>query len=139
MRKRPLFAHEESKGEFDVVSVREGGQIVVHNCCMQPDLKRMFLRHTQYCVSEAFGEAADTPEVCERGVHPLLSNVQSGGCSTLFMYGQTGSGKTHTMAGIEQYAASVLLPSEPVLDSTASRSRTARSPSLRSPARAAST
>lgn len=109
VRKRPLFAHEERRGEFDVVSVRAPGRVVVHNCCMQPDLKRMFLRHVQYVVSEAFDEHVETPELCERGVHPLLANVLSGGCSTLFMYGQTGSGKSHTMGGIEQYTSEVLL------------------------------
>ena len=116
VRKRPLFAHETARGEFDVVSVRGAGGIVVHNCCMQPDLKRMFLRHVMYSVSEAFDDDAETHEVCERGVHPLLANVHAGGCSTLFMYGQTGSGKTHTMAGIEQYASAVLLPLEPSFD-----------------------
>jgi len=116
VRKRPLFEHERSRAEFDVVSMRGNGAVVVHNCCMQPDLKRMFLRHTQYTVSEAFDETTETLEVCERGVHPLLSNVGTGGSSTLFMYGQTGSGKTHTMAGIEEYAAKMLLPTEPRVD-----------------------
>lgn len=64
-------------------------------------------------MSEAFGDGVGTHEVCERGVHPLLENVRSGGCSTCFMYGQTGSGKTFTMAGIEKYAASMLLPRDP--------------------------
>merc|ERR1719502_1907005 len=70
----------------------------------------MFVKHTSYVVGEAFDEHVQTVEVCRRGVHPLLSNVMAGGCSTLFMYGQTGSGKTHTMSGIEQYASAVLLP-----------------------------
>ena len=110
LRKRPLFAYESERGEFDVVSVRHGTHVVVHNCCMQPDLKRMFMKHTAFSVGDAFDEGAATRDVCERGVHPLLTNVRHGGCSTLFMYGQTGSGKTHTMSGIEEYAATLLLP-----------------------------
>ena len=42
-------------------------------------------------------------------MHELISHVRGGGCSTIFMYGQTGSGKTYTMAGIERYAAALLL------------------------------
>ena len=110
LRKRPLFAYESERGEFDVVSVHGANEVVVHNCCMQPDLKRMFMKHTAFSVGEAFNENVRTPEVCVRGVHPLLANVLAGGCSTLFMYGQTGSGKTHTMQGIEEYASQLLLP-----------------------------
>lgn len=111
VRKRPLFSYESERGEFDVVSVRGAGSVVVHNCCMQPDLKRMFVKHTSFAsIGDAFDETVKTPEVCARGVHPLLANVLGGGCSTLFMYGQTGSGKTHTMKGIEEYASEVLLP-----------------------------
>jgi kinesin family protein 2/24 len=115
VRKRPLFAYEFERGEFDVVSVRAPSSVHVHNCCMQPDLKRMFVKHMSFSVGDAFDETMETSDVCERGVHPLLSNVLSGGCSTLFMYGQTGSGKTHTMCGIEDYAASLLLPPKPMV------------------------
>ena len=110
LRKRPLFAYESERGEFDVVSVRGDHGVTVHNCQMQPDLKRMFMKHTSFVVGDAFDEHVTTPEVCARGVHPLLANVLAGGCSTLFMYGQTGSGKTHTMSGIEEYASELLLP-----------------------------
>ena len=113
LRKRPLFSYESERGEFDVVSIVGERGVVVHNCCMQPDLKRMFVKHTTFGVGDAFDESVKTPEVCQRGVHPLLANVLAGGCSTLFMYGQTGSGKTHTMSGIEQYASQVLLADAP--------------------------
>lgn len=111
-RKRPLFAHETARGDFDVVTVAPCGgarQLTVHSCCMQPDLKGMFLRHCEFSVCEAFGEGASTEEVCTRAIAPLLQNVAGGGCSTIFMYGQTGSGKTYTMAGIEAAAAELLL------------------------------
>eukprot|EP00966_Prymnesium_polylepis_P319188 7372100-Prymnesium_polylepis.1 len=60
---------------------------------MAADLKRMFIKHSAFAVSEAFGPAATTEDVCERGVADLLGHVAGGGCSTVFMYGQTGSGK----------------------------------------------
>ena len=113
-RKRPLFAHEEAKGEFDCVSVPTSGRVVVHHAVMHADLRRMFLAHHDFGGNaiEAFGEADATGAVCERGVGPLIEHVKQGGCSTVFMYGQTGSGKTYTMRGIEE-AASLLMPATP--------------------------
>ena len=113
-RKRPLFAHEQAKGEFDCVSVPTAGRVVVHHAVMHADLRRMFLAHHDFGGNaiEAFGEADATSAVCERGVGPLIEHVQQGGCSTVFMYGQTGSGKTYTMRGIEE-AASLLMPAQP--------------------------
>ncbi|KAL3916924.1 MAG: hypothetical protein SGPRY_006615, partial [Prymnesium sp.] len=109
VRVRPLFAGEEGRGEFGVVSVLPPSGVVIHNCCMAADLKRMHIRHAHFGVSHAFGEGDSTEEVCERGLSELISHVGEGGSSTIFMYGQTGSGKTYTMAGIERYAASMLL------------------------------
>jgi hypothetical protein len=44
-RKRPLFSHEMSRGEYDVVTVASTQEIVVHNCQMHADLKRMIIKH----------------------------------------------------------------------------------------------
>ena len=44
-RKRPLFSHEMSRGEYDVVTVASAQEIVVHNCQMHADLKRMIIKH----------------------------------------------------------------------------------------------
>ena len=65
VRKRPLFSYEQERGEFDVVSVRGGGSsVIVHNCCMQPDLKRMFVKHTSFAhIGDCFDESVKTPEV----------------------------------------------------------------------------
>jgi len=113
-RKRPFFAHEEAKGEFDCVSVPTAGRVVVHHAVMHADLRRMIIVHNDFGGNaiEAFSEADDTGAVCERGVGPLIEHVKQGGCSTVFMYGQTGSGKTFTMRGIEE-AASLLMPAQP--------------------------
>lgn len=53
LRKRPLFAPEEARGEFDVVSVKGKDGVVIHNCRMEADLKRMFVKHMQFTVSKA--------------------------------------------------------------------------------------
>ena len=105
-RKRPLFERETSKGEFDVVTVSasKSNEIVVHNCQMHADLKRMFVKHGTFSLhGQAFDEDVDEIEVYETAVKPLVENVieKDGGSAALFMFGQTGSGKTHTMSNIE--------------------------------------
>lgn len=109
VRKRPLFQHEFDKGEFDCVSVAGGGrEMVVHNCQMHPDLKRMFVKHMYFPVSRGFGEAATDEQVFQSTAAPLVRLVGAGGVAALFMYGQTGSGKTHTMSALERRAADML-------------------------------
>jgi kinesin family protein 2/24 len=105
-RKRPLFERETSKGEFDVVTVgaSKPNEIVVHNCQMHADLKRMFVKHGTFSLhGRAFDEDVEEIEVYETAVKPLVENVieTDGGSAALFMFGQTGSGKTHTMSNIE--------------------------------------
>ena len=105
-RKRPLFERETSKGEFDVVTVSasKSNEIVVHNCQMHADLKRMFVKHGTFSLhGQAFDEDVEEIEVYETAVKPLVENVieKEGGSAALFMFGQTGSGKTHTMSNIE--------------------------------------
>ena len=106
-RKRPMFEREIEKGEFDVVTVvgaKTSNEIVVHNCQMHADLKRMFVKHGMYTLhGKAFDEDVEEIEVYETAVKPLVDTVleREGGCAALFMFGQTGSGKTHTMSNIE--------------------------------------
>lgn len=110
VRKRPLFLHERDKAEFDVLSVR-GNDVIVHNCLMAPNATSMFMVNTAFkSCAEVFDESADNGTLCKSAISPLLANVLSGGSSTVFMFGQTGSGKSHTMSGIEEYAAAVLVP-----------------------------
>ena len=105
-RKRPLFERETNKGEFDVVTIgaSKSNEIVVHNCQMHADLKRMFVKHGMFSLhGQAFDEDVEEIEVYETAVKPLVENVieKEGGSAALFMFGQTGSGKTHTMSNIE--------------------------------------
>jgi kinesin family protein 2/24 len=112
VRKRPLFAHETARGEFDTVTVPicGGADVAVHACLMYPDLRRMFVRHLRYSGAVAFGAAASDDDVYAAAAGPLVAAAQAGAPAALFMYGQTGSGKTHTMGALEARAASALLP-----------------------------
>ena len=115
-RKRPLFERETSKGEFDVVTIgaSKSNEIVVHNCQMHADLKRMFVKHGMFSLhGQAFDEDVEEIEVYETAVKPLVENVieKDGGSAALFMFGQTGSGKTHTMSNIELNAFKSLFSS----------------------------
>ena len=117
VRKRPLFEHERARGEFDCVTVpnppapltaEDATEIVVHNCQMHADLKRMFVKHSAFDVTRAFGENAGSEEVYETAAAPMVEGALSGRVGALFMYGQTGSGKTHTMEAIEKAATTAL-------------------------------
>jgi len=122
VRKRPLFAHEQARGEFDCVTVPEcaaasagaapGGRpsrtVVIHNCQMRADLKRMFVKHSAFDVSRAFGEKCGSAEVYETAAAPMVAGALAGRVGALFMYGQTGSGKTHTMEHLEKTAMEAL-------------------------------
>jgi len=129
VRKRPLFAHEQARGEFDCVTVPECGAecgagashaasepsrtIVIHNCQMRADLKRMFVKHSAFDVTRAFGERCGGAEVYETAAAPMVRGALAGGVGALFMYGQTGSGKTHTMEHLEKTAMQALFRGEP--------------------------
>lgn len=111
VRKRPLFQHEVDRGEFDVVTVPAAAEkdalpteIFVHNCQMYPDLKRMYVKHSGFDVTRAFGEGTESVEVYQTAAAPMVTGALNGGIGALFMYGQTGSGKTFTMEAIEQSA-----------------------------------
>ena len=130
VRKRPLFAHEQGRGEFDCVTVPGGSRtttsstgqtsksavnhestptkIVIHNCQMRADLKRMFVKHSSFDVTRAFGETATSEEVYQTAAAPMVVGALCGKVGALFMYGQTGSGKTHTMEHLERTAMGAL-------------------------------
>ena len=61
-RKRPIFSHEEGRGDFDVVSASDKS-VAVHLCMMNPDLKGMFMRNNEFGVGLAFDEESTNDEV----------------------------------------------------------------------------
>lgn len=108
MRKRPLFDHEVAGDEYDVISVRGGIQVVVHNCLTKADLKSLYVQHQGFQFAHAFSEQASDEDVYHQCAFPAVEHVRAGKVATLFMFGQTGSGKTHTMRGLIERASSHL-------------------------------
>uniref|UniRef100_A0A061RIY0 Kinesin motor domain n=1 Tax=Tetraselmis sp. GSL018 TaxID=582737 RepID=A0A061RIY0_9CHLO len=102
VRKRPLFAHEVKKKDYDVVTVDTNNCVVVHNCQMHADLKRMHILHRAFPCTATFSELSTSSEVYSVAAAPLVTAAAYGGQAALFMYGQTGSGKTYTMSTIEK-------------------------------------
>lgn len=106
IRKRPLFDYEAAKGEFDCITVYpRKGHTVVHNCQMQADMVRMYIKHEDFVANSSFDEHTDTAAVYSDCTARLVEDAIAGGISTVFMYGQTGSGKTYTMKGLQRLAA----------------------------------
>jgi len=113
VRKRPLFKHEEDKGEFDVVSCMgaagdAGNGAVVHQCHEKLVVGRGMVKHLNnvtYPCQEVFSEESSSEEVYHTCAAPLVKVAAAHGTATCFVYGQTGSGKTHTMTAIQGLAA----------------------------------
>ena len=63
VRKRPLFAHEVKKQEYNVISVDADDMVVVHNCQMHADLKRMHIMHKAFPCTRAFDEHCSNKDV----------------------------------------------------------------------------
>jgi len=123
LRARPLFGYESARDEFNIVTVpactttttttttssssssSAVSYVLIHNCQMHADMKRMLIKHIKFPCDFAFGDTATNKEVYGRAAAPLVRQAASGKIATIFMYGQTGSGKTFTMGGIEELAA----------------------------------
>jgi len=108
-RKRPLFDHERTRGEYDVITAAPGGRhATVHVCGMGPDLIRMRITHTKFPCSWAFGEDSNNDDLYRAALQPLVEHLGEGGMATCLMYGATGSGKTYTMTAMQERAAGAI-------------------------------
>jgi len=112
VRVRPLFPHEQERGEFDVVTCMPGSErvagAVVHQCGEHIMAGRGMVKHLGnyvYPCQQVFDEYVESDEVYLNCGYPLLEHAVNGGVATCFMYGQTGSGKTHTMTAIQECVA----------------------------------
>eukprot|EP00657_Telonema_sp_P-1_P012854 TRINITY_DN9691_c0_g2_i1.p1 TRINITY_DN9691_c0_g2~~TRINITY_DN9691_c0_g2_i1.p1 ORF type:complete len:203 (-),score=65.78 TRINITY_DN9691_c0_g2_i1:9-617(-) len=112
IRMRPLFPHEQDRGEFPVVTCMPShGDIAgaaVHQCGEHIIAGRGMVKHLGHHVypcQKVFDEHTPSEEVYQECGAPLLEHCAQGGVATCFMYGQTGSGKTHTMTAIQQCVA----------------------------------
>eukprot|EP00403_Amphidinium_massartii_P004885 CAMPEP_0178382306 /NCGR_PEP_ID=MMETSP0689_2-20121128/6426_1 /TAXON_ID=160604 /ORGANISM="Amphidinium massartii, Strain CS-259" /LENGTH=790 /DNA_ID=CAMNT_0020002507 /DNA_START=19 /DNA_END=2388 /DNA_ORIENTATION=- len=104
VRKRPLFAHEQKQGEFDVVSCLPR-RVVIHDARMKSDMRHMVMNHIDFEFDDVFADTADNQAVYDDAVKELVLLAAQGGNATLMMYGQTGSGKTYTMSSIYERMA----------------------------------
>ncbi|GMH91077.1 hypothetical protein TL16_g11953 [Triparma laevis f. inornata] len=113
VRKRPLFNYEQKRMDYDVVSVvsdsnADFDSVIVHNCVMHPDMKKMLHKPTKYKCSAAFDQFASNDDIFNNVGRPMVEKCLSGSIGTILMYGQTGSGKTYTMTAIEERATAAL-------------------------------
>lgn len=112
VRKRPLFAHESAKGDFDAIYCARDG-VWMHRTNMRADLKHMVCDSFDFAFSGGvFSEADDTDAVFRTAVGPLVAATGAqGGVSTVMLFGQTGSGKTYTTNGLAERTATALFAS----------------------------
>jgi hypothetical protein len=60
VRKRPLFAYEQERGDFDVVSIDQPNRCaLVHNCLMHADMDRMHMDTRGFACDQAFNEVCN--------------------------------------------------------------------------------
>eukprot|EP00947_MAST-08B_sp_MAST-8B-sp1_P004275 g4275.t1 len=119
VRKRPLFEHETSAGDWDAWT--RGGNIRgaaaqssvwAHKGGVRLDMKHMFIEHHGYCFDSVFDEKDDSRQVYESAVAPLVAGTLAAGGqhNAVLMFGQTGSGKTFTMTALAELVAENLFP-----------------------------
>ncbi|CAJ1326985.1 unnamed protein product [Effrenium voratum] len=64
VRVRPIFDKDIEKGDFDVVSVVPG-QLVLHSCLFEADLKSPFISHLSFSFDQVFGHTASNKRLLE--------------------------------------------------------------------------
>ena len=72
VRRRPIFPHETGAGEFDVVSCKHKN-IVIHDCRMHPDCRRLFVSHNTFTFDRVYDEHCSSADVYAGSVAPLVS------------------------------------------------------------------
>ncbi len=92
IRKRPLSRSELSKGDRDVLEIRQNGIVLVHEPKTKVDLTRVVETQT-FIFDDAFDSNEPNELIYHRTVKPLVDFIFTGGKATCFAYGQTGSGK----------------------------------------------
>lgn len=108
VRKRPLLAFEEEKGEYDCIDAvlaQKDGFVTLHDGRLARNGRRLTLEHRTYRADRVVGESNDAfvPEECAR----LLEHAREGH-ATLLCFGQTGAGKTYTFRACLSYLCNKL-------------------------------
>ena len=87
IRRRPIFAHEQMAGEFDVLSCHGGRSIVVHDCRLRPDCRNLIINHTTFAYDRVFDENMTSDEVYAAEVAPLVAQAATSTVpATVLMY-----------------------------------------------------
>eukprot|EP00602_Paraphysomonas_sp_CaronLab_P000228 CAMPEP_0185030702 /NCGR_PEP_ID=MMETSP1103-20130426/17711_1 /TAXON_ID=36769 /ORGANISM="Paraphysomonas bandaiensis, Strain Caron Lab Isolate" /LENGTH=1021 /DNA_ID=CAMNT_0027565921 /DNA_START=233 /DNA_END=3298 /DNA_ORIENTATION=+ len=98
VRKRPVSRSETGKGDRDVLEIRPGGHVLVHEPKTKVDLTKV-VETQEFFFDDAFFERDTNELIYARAIRPLVDTAFEGGKASCFAYGQTGSGKTFTMMG----------------------------------------
>mmetsp|Transcript_4885 Transcript_4885/g.7440 ORF Transcript_4885/g.7440 Transcript_4885/m.7440 type:complete len:988 (+) Transcript_4885:188-3151(+) len=98
VRKRPVSRTETGKGDRDVLEIRPGGHVLVHEPKTKVDLTKV-VETQEFFFDDAFFDNDTNESIYARAIRPLVNTAFDGGKASCFAYGQTGSGKTFTMMG----------------------------------------
>jgi kinesin family protein 2/24 len=105
VRKRPLNAKEEEKGEIDVIECNSAlAALTVYEPKTKVDMTKYIETH-QFRFDDVFDVDVGNDCLYAQSVRPLVATVFKSGRGTCFAYGQTGSGKTYTMQPLPLRAA----------------------------------
>ena len=105
VRKRPLNAKEEERGDIDVIHCdMKTSSLTVYEPKTKVDTTKYIETH-DFKFDDVFDTDVDNDALYLQTVRPLISTVFNSGRGTCFAYGQTGSGKTYTMEPLPLRAA----------------------------------
>ena len=90
VRARPPIESERQQQQFEAC-------ITVNHAHKAVEISRSFLNKKQYAFDAVFDESADTAQVYESLVHPLVLHVLDGYSAVVTAFGQSATGKTHTL------------------------------------------
>jgi kinesin family protein 2/24 len=100
VRKRPLFAKEENRGEIDATTLLSP-KALIHEPKFKVDGITKYLQNQEFTFDNTFNESEDSSVVYQYSLKPMTEFVANRrGTVTCFAYGQTGSGKTFTMVDL---------------------------------------
>lgn len=91
VKKRPLN-RMDGKSDKDILEIREGGHVIVHEPKTKVDLTKV-VESTEFFFDDAFTELDTNEMIYSRAIRPLVNTALEGGKGSCFAYGQTGSGK----------------------------------------------
>ena len=102
IRKRPLNSKEITKGETDIISIKDNSRVIVSEQKVGLDLTK-YIDKKEFLFDNAYDESLNNEFIYMQNIRPMIFNAfYFKSKITCFAYGQTGSGKTFTMMGSSQ-------------------------------------